>query len=93
MDNQIRIALVGCNGRMGKVLVEAICNNPQARLTAALERSGSPVLGLDVGELNGLGALGVTITGKYGPAIWCARRDGDQRRLAILEAASRGLRT
>ena len=62
MDNQIRIALVGCNGRMGKVLVEAICNNPQARLTAALERSGSPVLGLDVGELNGLGALGVTIT-------------------------------
>lgn len=62
MDNQIRIALVGCNGRMGKVLVEAITLNPAARLTAALERPGSVVLGLDVGELNGLTALGVAIT-------------------------------
>lgn len=39
------------------------------------------------------GALGVTITDKFGPAIWCARRDGDARRLAMLEAASRGLRS
>ncbi len=62
MENQVRIALVGCNGRMGKVLVEAINLNPEARLTAALERPGSAVLGLDVGELNGLGTLGVTIT-------------------------------
>lgn len=62
METQVRIALVGCNGRMGKVLVEAITNNPAARLTAALERPGSPVLGLDIGELNGLGKLGVTIT-------------------------------
>lgn len=62
MADVIRIALVGCNGRMGKVLVEAICNNPQARLTAALERADSPFLGMDIGELNGLGALGVTIT-------------------------------
>ena len=62
MDNQVRIALVGCNGRMGKVLVEAITLNPAARLTAALERPGSVVLGLDVGELNGLTALGVAIT-------------------------------
>ena len=62
MENQVRIALVGCNGRMGKVLVEAIGHHPAARLTAALERPGSAVLGLDVGELNGLGSLGVTIT-------------------------------
>lgn len=36
--------------------------------------------------------LGLTVTDKYGPAIWCARRDGDRRRLEILENASRGLR-
>ena len=51
MENQVRIALVGCNGRMGKVLVEAIGHHPAARLTAALERPGSAVLGLGVGEL------------------------------------------
>ena len=62
MENQVRIALVGCNGRMGKILLEAIANNPAARLTAATERPGSAVIGLDVGELNGLGTLGVRIT-------------------------------
>lgn len=57
MENQVRIALVGCNGRMGKILLEAITNNPAARLTAATERPGSAVIGSDVGELNGLGTL------------------------------------
>lgn len=33
-------------------------------------------------------ALGVVVTNKYGPALWCARRDGDARRIAILEKAS-----
>lgn len=37
------------------------------------------------------GALGVTITDKFGPAIWCARRDGDARRLAILERGRNAL--
>ena len=26
MDNPIRVAVMGCNGRMGKVLLEAITN-------------------------------------------------------------------
>lgn len=43
--------------------------------------------------LPAFGALGVTITDKFGPALWCARRDKDARRIATLEAASRGLRT
>ncbi len=62
MENQVRIALVGCNGRMGKVLAEAITLDPGARLTVAIERAGSAVIGLDIGELNGLGHLGVTIS-------------------------------
>ena len=61
MESQIRIALVGCNGRMGKILLEAIRNNPAATLTVATERPGSAVIGLDVGELNGLGTMGVKI--------------------------------
>jgi len=31
--------------------------------------------------------LGVTITDRFGPAIWCAKRDKDHKRLRILEDA------
>ncbi len=61
MDKRIRIALMGCQGRMGKALLEAITANEQVELGAALERPGSAVLGLDVGEINGLGNLGIRI--------------------------------
>lgn len=36
-------------------------------------------------------ALGATVTDKFGPAIWCAIRDGDERKLAALHAARRRL--
>ncbi|MGL6006123.1 4-hydroxy-tetrahydrodipicolinate reductase, partial [Aeromonas sobria] len=62
MDNPIRVAVMGCNGRMGKVLLEAITNTDGVVVGAALERPGSVVIGLDAGELNGLGHLGVAIS-------------------------------
>ena len=62
MDNPIRVAVMGCNGRMGKVLLEAIANAEGVVVGAALERPGSAVMGLDAGELNGLGRLGVIIS-------------------------------
>jgi 4-hydroxy-tetrahydrodipicolinate reductase len=61
MAAPIRIALMGCQGRMGKALLEAIQNNNQVALGAALERPGSTVIGLDVGDLNGLGAMNVLV--------------------------------
>ena len=61
MTAPIRIALMGCQGRMGKALLEAIQNNNQVALGAALERPGSTVIGLDVGDLNGLGAMNVLV--------------------------------
>ena len=62
MDNPIRVAVMGCNGRMGKVLLEVIANAEGVVVGAALERPGSAVMGLDAGELNGLGRLGVIIS-------------------------------
>ena len=62
MDNPIRVAVMGCNGRMGKVLLEAISHAEGVVVGAALERPGSAVIGLDAGELNGLGRLGVIIS-------------------------------
>ena len=54
-----RIAITGAAGRMGRALIEAIQHTETAQLTVALERPGSSVIGTDVGELAGLGPLGV----------------------------------
>ena len=54
-----RIAITGAAGRMGRALIDAIQQSDKARLTVALERPGSSVIGTDVGELAGLGPLGV----------------------------------
>ena len=54
MTQQIRIAVAGANGRMGKVLVEAVQQNPRTVLTGALEHAGSDALGLDAGYAIGL---------------------------------------
>jgi 4-hydroxy-tetrahydrodipicolinate reductase len=46
---------------MGKTLIAACQDIPGLAMTAALERPGSPALGLDAGELAGLAALGVRV--------------------------------
>jgi 4-hydroxy-tetrahydrodipicolinate reductase len=52
-----KIAVAGVNGRMGRVLIEAIGQNSNAELGAALVRSGSPLRGQDAGTLAGVGVL------------------------------------
>lgn len=59
---ELRVAVAGAAGRMGRMLVRAVAEEPAARLTAALERSGSSALGQDAGALAGLSGLGVQIT-------------------------------
>ena len=54
MSATIKVALAGVNGRMGKVLVEAVAANPHTVLTGALEHAGSEALGLDAGHASGL---------------------------------------
>jgi 4-hydroxy-tetrahydrodipicolinate reductase len=49
----LRVAIAGASGRMGRTLLETVAHAPDARLVAALERPGSPVLGRDAGELLG----------------------------------------
>ncbi len=49
----IRVVIAGVSGRMGKTLLEAIAGTSDLRLHAALERSGSPWLQHDAGELIG----------------------------------------
>jgi 4-hydroxy-tetrahydrodipicolinate reductase len=58
-----RIAVMGAAGRMGKTLIEAVQQAPEARLTVALDRPESSLIGADAGELAALGTLGVPLSG------------------------------
>jgi len=50
---KIRYAIAGSAGRMGRTLIEAVQQDPEATLAAALEHPASPFLGRDAGELVG----------------------------------------
>ena len=57
----LKIGIVGAGGRMGRNLIQAVHQFEGVELTAAFERAGSSLIGADVGELVGLGNLGVAI--------------------------------
>ncbi len=61
MAESIRVAVNGAAGRMGQRIVALTKDDPTLELAAALEAPGSPALGRDIGELSGIGSLGVPI--------------------------------
>lgn len=68
-----RIAVVGAGGRMGRNLMQAAQEAPDAELTAAIDRPGASLIGTDAGELMGQGAIGV----KIGDDLRAVRDDFD----------------
>lgn len=61
MSERSRILVTGAAGRMGRTLVEAICGRDDLVLAAAVERPGASTVGADIGEVAGVGHLGVAI--------------------------------
>jgi 4-hydroxy-tetrahydrodipicolinate reductase len=55
------IAVVGASGRMGRVLIHAVTEASDLRLSTATVRADSSLLGVDAGELAGVGTLNVTV--------------------------------
>lgn len=55
----IRVAIMGAGGRMGRMLVQAVANNPNAVLVGAFVRNGSSLMASDAGEMADIGRLGV----------------------------------
>ncbi len=49
----MKIAIAGATGRMGKMLIEAVLNNPDAQLVGALEHASCVQLGEDAGAFLG----------------------------------------
>ncbi|SNT71136.1 4-hydroxy-tetrahydrodipicolinate reductase [Psychrobacter sp. LV10R520-6] len=60
-EQTINIGVIGAGGRMGRMLVEAVQDNPQTTLSAAIERQGSSLVGADAGEVAAIGRLEVQI--------------------------------
>jgi len=58
----MRIAVLGAAGRMGQALTRALHETPGCEVAGGLEVEGSPAVGQDVGEVAGLGKIGVPIT-------------------------------
>ncbi|MCU7553801.1 4-hydroxy-tetrahydrodipicolinate reductase [Alteromonas sp. ASW11-19] len=56
----VKAGIFGANGRMGRVLIEALQQQDNAQLQVATVRDDSPWLGMNVGELAGIGKLGVS---------------------------------
>lgn len=59
-----RIAIAGAAGRMGRRIMALASADAKFKLAAALEGSGSPMLGRDAGELAGIGQSLLAVTDK-----------------------------
>jgi len=58
----MKIAVLGAAGRMGQALTAALAATPGCTIAGGIEAKGSPDIGRDLGEVAGLGPLGVAIT-------------------------------
>lgn len=58
----INIAINGAAGRMGRCLIQAVAETEGLQLSAAIDRPESSLIGVDAGELAGVGKLGVMLS-------------------------------
>ena len=57
----MKLAIFGAAGRMGQAVARLACASADIRIVGAAEAPGGPHVGADVGELAGIGTLGVAI--------------------------------
>jgi 4-hydroxy-tetrahydrodipicolinate reductase len=59
----VRAIVAGAAGRMGGRIIHMIRQSSEVELAAAFERPDHPAVGSDVGQVAGLGALGIKVAG------------------------------
>jgi 4-hydroxy-tetrahydrodipicolinate reductase len=67
MNERTVIGINGAAGRMGQRLVHLAQEDPELEVGLALDAPGHPALGRDVGEVAGLGPLGVKVRADLSP--------------------------
>ena len=58
----MKIGIVGCAGRMGRMLIQEILFTPTAKLSGGTERAGTVAVGQDLGTLVGARPAGALVT-------------------------------
>lgn len=65
----MRLVVMGAQGRMGRALISAISEAEGVCVSGAVEREGSEALGVDAGVLAGLQPLGVSVSSDLEAAL------------------------
>ncbi len=65
----LKIAVFGANGRMGRAVTRVVSASADAEIVGACTEAGHETVGQDVGELAGLGSLGVVVTADAAEAL------------------------
>jgi 4-hydroxy-tetrahydrodipicolinate reductase len=65
----MRVAIIGAAGRMGKVLIEAVCGTEGLELGAAVVEPESSLVGADAGDMIGIGKTGVKLAGSLDAVV------------------------
>ncbi len=60
--SDMKLAIMGASGRMGRELVRAVHESDGCVVAGGTEAPGAQAVGHDLGELAGIGALGVSVT-------------------------------
>lgn len=97
-ETQVRVAIAGAGGRMGRQLIAAVQQTTGVVLGAALEREGSSLIGNDAGELAGIGTTGITVQSSLAAVkadfdilIDFTRPEGTLHHLAFCRQAQKGM--
>ena len=61
MSDPIGVVITGASGRMGQMLINTVAQSDRLKLVGAIERSGHPWLGQDIGLSMGMAEIGVTV--------------------------------
>lgn len=56
---KVKVAILGCSGRMGRNLIQAAHEHENIELVGGSVRASSSFVGFDLGELAGIGAIGL----------------------------------
>ena len=57
---KVKVAILGCSGRMGRNLIQAAHEHESIELVGGSVRAISSFAGFDLGELAGIGTIGIT---------------------------------
>lgn len=70
MSKDIKVVVCGAAGKMGQTVVRAVCAEAGVKLVGAVDRSGNPNIGSDIGLICGIDETSVKLSGDLKEVIF-----------------------